>query len=102
MNIECIRYKSHQKHNCLGFADIYIEDFDIEIFGISLMQKDGKRWVNFPSKSYEKDGEKKFLPYFRFRSKENYGKFCEDVKKAIDQKAQEQGPSAFDDSACPF
>lgn len=101
MDIECIRFKSHNKNNCLGFADIYIFDLDMEIFGLSLMQKDGKRWVNFPAKLYEKDGEKKYLSYFRFRDKDNYFKFCESVKKAIDKKALEQEPSAFDED-CPI
>lgn len=92
--IECTNFKSINQGNCIGFADIYIDKWGIEIFGISLYQKEGHRWINFPSKMYEKDGEKKWLPYFRFKDRSVYDQFCTAVKKAIDKKAQEMKESS--------
>lgn len=86
MTIECMNFISYQKGSLLGFADIYVPKMDAEIYGISLYQKDGRRWVNMPSREY-KDKETKETKYssvFRLRKKENYEAFGEAVKKAID------------------
>jgi len=88
--IECVKYTPVNKNTCLGMATIYVQKWDMEIYGISLHQKDGKRWINFPSRMYEKDGQKKYLSYFRFRNADNYKKFCEAVKEAIEKHAATQ------------
>jgi hypothetical protein len=88
--IECIKYTPVNKSTCLGFATIFIEKWGVEIYGIALHQKDGKKWVNFPAKVYEKEGVTKYLPYFRFPIKEHYIAFCEAVKKAIEKHALQQ------------
>lgn len=90
MNIECIKFKPFSKGNLLGFADIFVPKWGIEIYGLTIYEKEGNRWVNFPSKEYEKDGQKKYLPYFRFREDEHYNLFCSMVKKAIEKKMNEQ------------
>lgn len=105
--IECIKYFPINKKTCLGIANIYVEKWDLEMYGITLHQKDGKRWVSFPSKEYEKDGEKKYAPYYRFRDKETYYKFCKAVKEAIEKDAQNHtlkinSGDMIDDSECPF
>jgi hypothetical protein len=83
--IKCIRFKSHVKGALQGFADIYVEKWDLEIFGLTLYMKDGKRWINFPGKEIEKDSETKFYPFFRFKNKNNWIEFVNQVKKAIDE-----------------
>ena len=87
--IKCIKYKSYVKGTLLGFADIFVPKWGVEIYGLTYHQKDGKRWVNFPSREYEKDGEKKHAPYFKFPDNSNYNIFCEKVKEAIEIKIQE-------------
>ena len=49
--IECLKYKPINKGSLLGYADIFVPKMGLEIFGCSLHQKDGRRWVNFPSKN---------------------------------------------------
>lgn len=106
--IECIKFKSHKKGNLLGFADIYIKEWGVEIPGFTLWQKDGKRWVNAPSVRYtDKDGMEKSKPFFYFKNKEHWPLFTEKVQKAIDKwcsdNNQQEDPSdSFDDSECPF
>ena len=71
------------------------------MYSLSLHEKEGKKWVNFPSKSYEKDGKKEWLPYFRFENAEHGKLFTEQVKEAINKKIQ-QNEGEEDESDCSF
>jgi len=95
--IECLRYSPVNKSTCLGVATILVKKWGVEISGISLHQKDGKRWINFPARiveplqgnSYQneeaqEDQKPKYYPYLKFVEKSHKDKFCEVVKKAID------------------
>jgi len=99
MEIECFRYTPINKSSCLGIANIYISDWDLEIYGLTLHQKDGKKWVNFPTRSYEKDGIKKYATYFRFKETEHYTNFCTKAKEAIEKFINEH---PLDDEEIPF
>ncbi len=108
--IECIRFKSHVKGSLQGFADFYVEKWGCELTGCSLYMKDGRRWVNLPSKEYQNEqGETKYAPVIRFRKKEHFEAFVNACKKAIDdycaKQPVEEKPKDqpfFDDSDCPF
>lgn len=85
-----MRFKRLNKGNLQGFADIYVDKWDLELFGLALYMKDGKRWVSFPSREYHtQEGEKKYLNHYRFRDKENYNRFQEGCKAAIDKWCKE-------------
>lgn len=107
--IACERYKSVNKGVLLGFADIYVEKWGVEIKGCSLCMKDGRRWVNLPSRKYVDDEQQeKFAPIVRFKDRNLERAFGEKVKEAIDEWCKkeegadgEQEPE-FDDSECPF
>lgn len=84
--IECIKFKSYQKGTLQGYAEIYVPKWGIELSGFSLHMKDGRRWINFPSKEYKNEkGETKYIAQIRFRQKGLYENFCEQVKEAIDK-----------------
>lgn len=106
MSIECIRYTPVNKGSLVGYADLYVVKWDFEIFGCQLYQKDGKRWVNFPSKEYQdkQTGEKKYSFVNRFRNKNNFEAFTKSAKEAIEKKAAEgqtyQAP--IEDNEVPF
>jgi hypothetical protein len=111
--IECTSFKSFQKGNFQGYANIYVEKWGIEITGCSLFMKDGRRWINLPSKEYvNKEGEKKFQPLFFFREKSHHEVFVNKVKEAIDKwcienpETQQSQDTLFetasDDSDIPF
>lgn len=88
MTIECIKFRKYEKGTLQGFADLFVPKWGVEIYGFSLHEKNGKRWINFPSKEYEKDGEKKHVSYFRFRDAKHYNLFCNMAKDAIEKKIQ--------------
>lgn len=85
--IECIKFKSHESGCLRGFADIFVSDpWGVEIKGIALFMKDGRRWVTMPGNEYtDKEGQTKRAPFLWFRDKERNERFCDGVKKAIDK-----------------
>lgn len=107
MSIECMKYNPVNKGSLVGYADIYVTKWDWEIYGCSLHQKDGKRWVNLPQKEYQdkQTGEKKYAFVNRFRNKNNFEAFQKAVKEAIEKKAAEssyQQPEPEINDELPF
>lgn len=98
MTITCIKYNPYAKGSLLGFADIFVPKWGVEIYGLTFHEKEGKRWINFPSREYEKDGEKKHASYFRFPESSHYNLFCEKVKEAIETKIKETQGENNDES----
>jgi DNA-binding cell septation regulator SpoVG len=93
------------KFSISGSPDFFIND-------MKLFQKNGRRWVGFPDKKYEKDGETKYAPYCGFT--ERCDEFSNKVIKALDaycarghnqspqnaaQQKQDHRPSMEE---CPF
>lgn len=108
-NIECTRFRAHDKGFLKGFASIFVAKWGIEIDGFTLWQKEGKRWINLPSNEYtdKETGEKKYKNLFHFKNKDHFTIFVEAVKAAIDeyiakQEASNDEPSLFDDEGAPF
>lgn len=83
--IECTKFTSFQKNTLLGYADFFIPKMGLEIFGCQLHQKNGRRWVNLPSKEFTTPaGEKAYAPIVRFKEKEHQIRFGDEALKAID------------------
>jgi hypothetical protein len=56
----------------------------IEIRDVTLHEKDGKRWINLPSKPYEKeDGSQGWAYIVKFYEKDLWEKFQAEVLKSI-------------------
>jgi len=86
MEIECVSYKHIGKGVIMGYAHIFIPSWEMDIYNIQLCQKNGKRWINFPSREVtDESGNIKYFPYFRIRNPQHFGIFSEKVKKAIDE-----------------
>ena len=82
--IKCIDYKDINKGSLMGSATLKIIELDLDIKNITLLQKDGKRWVNFPSRTYESKGETKRTYDIWIENPEKRKKFQEVAKAAID------------------
>tara|TARA_R110000868_G_scaffold61144_1_gene185937 strand:- start:163 stop:480 length:318 start_codon:yes stop_codon:yes gene_type:complete len=86
MSIEVIKFTPHRKGALLGFADVYVPKMQLEICGMSVAEKGGKRWVNMPSREYTDDkGEKKYAPIMKFRDKDLNTRFCAICLEAIEK-----------------
>lgn len=94
MSIECMEYRGYVKGSLQGFANLWIPKMGIEIYGCSLHMKDGRRWLNLPSKEYQdSSGEMKYSSVIRFRNKEHYTLFCERAKAAVDEWIRKNAPT---------
>jgi len=85
MTIEILNYKKLEKGSLLGFVDFYVPKMGLEIFGSSIHQKDGRRWLNLPSKEYkDKDtSETKWSSVIRFREREHQNAFSKAVLDSL-------------------
>ena len=89
--IECLKFKYVGKGSLLGFADLFVPAFGLEIYGCSVFQKDGRKWISFPSREtgVDESGKKKYWPHLRFKSRESMDKFSIAALQAIEPKVQE-------------
>jgi len=63
------------KNTLVGAFDLELPS-GLTISGVMLFEKDGKRWINFPSKEWiDKDGSRKYLPLLGFTSPEIRDRF---------------------------
>jgi len=84
--IECTNYRAHTAGALQGFADFYVPKWGLEIKGCSVFMKDGRSWINLPSKEYTKaTGEKGFQPLVTFREKAHMDSFTKHAKEGIDK-----------------
>ncbi len=68
--ITILKFTKYEKNTLLGFFDVKIGKWGMEIRGLSLFQKNDSKWISFPSRSYENDsGEKKYQNYINFPDK---------------------------------
>lgn len=86
MTIKIISFTPYQKNTTLqGFVSVLLTSPGLEIGGIAVHEKDGKRWLQLPAKPYKKpDGKTGWSYLINFREKKNYQRFQKAILKAID------------------
>ena len=83
MLVECIRFHAYERGVMKGFCVLKVDDFIFD--GCSLCEKNGGRWINFPSKeTKEEDGSVRWRAYVRFEEKDKKEQFNKLAIKAID------------------
>ena len=66
--IVCTKFSPHLNGSLIGFADLFIPKWGIEIKGCALCQQNEKRWINLPAKEYkDSEGKKRYSAYVRFQ-----------------------------------
>ena len=105
MNVECKFYRPTQRNGFLqAHLDLYFPEMGVTFKDLSLWEKDGKRWLNMPARSYQdKTGNKKYAPYIVFDDAKYWG-FQEAALKGIATfAAKGQSPSEPSvDDGIPF
>lgn len=94
MTIKILRYKPWQQGPVVGFLDIEIPGWHMQIKGLNIVQKEGKRFFNLPSKEFKNDqGETKYASIVKFTDEEVQRRFSNAIGKAFDEYclAQQQG-----------
>jgi hypothetical protein len=103
MSIECTGYKEINKGTLLGYADIFVTKWGIEIRGCSHHKKGNQEWVSLPSREYTKpDGQKAYAPIVQFKEKNHAGAFGDACKKAIHNRPKSQEQSLQSLGEFPF
>lgn len=83
--MEILNYRAHSSGALAGFFDLKIDKWGgFIIRKMKLFNKNGRRWVSFPSEKYEKDGETKYAPYNLFEDQAIMEKFSKEVVRILD------------------
>ena len=95
--MKIIRYKPIQKGCVLGSFDLMIEKWgDFIIRDLTLFQKNGQRWITFPSRQYEKEEKTNYYSYNLFKDPKTFNLFQEEVKKSLDRYFENSGDRLID------
>lgn len=101
MGIKVIEFRGHTKGTLLGFMTISTPS-GYEIKDLSLHAKNGKRRINFPSKTFTgEDGKTVYVPLIKIPDADRMARFQAEVSKAIDLFRPPEKKEAQDDSV-PF
>jgi hypothetical protein len=88
--IVCTSYKSVDKGTLQALINVFVPKWGLEIFGVQICMKNGHKWINFPSRMSEENGEKKYFPHLRFKEKTHMEAFTKKVLEAVDKYCMAQ------------
>ena len=83
--MEILDYKPVNKGSLIAEICIKIPKWELIINKLSVFKKGDSRWINFPSLSFQVEGETKYYPLLKFANTELYKRFSESVLKALDE-----------------
>lgn len=83
--IECIKFVPYEKNYLIGFAELFIPKWQVEIKSCGVYEKNGSRWVSLPNKEVIIDGKEQFAPIIKFRDFELAKKFGQLALEAVDE-----------------
>jgi hypothetical protein len=84
LEIICEKFKPFQKNSLKGFADLILPAVGLRLVECGYFEGDsGSLWVGFPSRCYEKGGEKKWARMVDSVDKQSYGRFQRSAVAAI-------------------
>jgi hypothetical protein len=83
--IEIVSFKPFVKNTLQGFATVRLTNIGLEIRDATLHQKNGKRWIQFPSKAYEKNGKTLWSAIVDFYDRTRGDQFQRTALDALDQ-----------------
>lgn len=93
MTIQITRFHKFEKGTLYGFLDIAVPLWGtmLNIKGCKVFNKDGKQWVNMPSREYQDDkGETKYQAIIGIDDEAVYKKFIAGVTTAWNEYCQSQ------------
>lgn len=88
--VTCAAWKPVERNSLRGFADLYFTKMRMTISDVMLHEKDGKKWVSFPSMPMmDKDGSSMKDSAGKVRYKKPVISFDDDVKDRLRDAAVE-------------
>jgi hypothetical protein len=95
MALEIISFKPFVKNTLQGFATVRMSNIGLEIRDVCLHQKDGKRWLQLPSKAYKKNGKTAWSYILDFYDKTRGEQFQKSALEALDRFIAGGGADGF-------
>jgi hypothetical protein len=92
-SIECRNYKPFTKNTLVAFVTLMVSPPGLTVNDICLHEKNGRRWLSFPAKSYPKDGATEWWPVVVIEDKEVLKQFQSAWLEAIDRFLLQGGES---------
>jgi len=83
--IEVLAYKAIKKGGQQGIVNLKITKFCLVLNECKVFKKDKRRFIGLPTKTYEKDGVKKYSPLVLFDDREMGERFNRQALEAIDE-----------------
>ena len=96
--IEVSNINPIHKNSLLATCTIYIKPWHLYIHEVGIFESGARRWVNLPSRKWEKDGETKFIPLMAFDSDGVTKRFRDQIMSAVD-KFLESNPTCQPEDA---
>lgn len=85
MAVEVTSFKPYSKNTLRGFLAFRLTNIGLEIRDATLHEKGGKRWIQLPSKPYEKDGKTLWTAIVDFYDKSRADQFQKAALEALDR-----------------
>ena len=83
--IEISNFKKFQKNTLQGFFDVKLTNIGLEVRGCCLHEKEENRWIQLPSKPYEKeDGSRGWQYILDFYQKDKRESFQKEVLNELE------------------
>jgi hypothetical protein len=105
MGIEIKSFRKFEKNTLKGFLTVLLQPSGLEIRDLTLHEKNGKRWVNMPSRPYEDDeGETRYSYIIFFPDKKRAEQFQQATLKALKeyQQPNPEPKTVLDEDGFPF
>lgn len=94
MKIE--NYKEIRKGSILASFNLTLPKMsNLTIYGLTLFDSNGKRWVSMPSRSYDdpESGKKKYFAYVKFPDKDINDRFNKQILETVEEHIRTLSPS---------
>lgn len=81
--MQVAQWRPYQKGTLRGFFELHL-DSGLTIRGMTCHSKNGKRWVSFPSKPYDDNGEMKYWSILHIPEDARWKRFQKLALEALD------------------
>jgi len=82
--VKILSFRKFEKNTLRGFLEVELPS-GMCIRDLTLHEKNGSRWIGYPSKPYEKDGKQSWVNQIWFEDKEIHKKFQDQILSAFDR-----------------
>lgn len=103
--MKCTKFTEKVSGTLLGYADITVPKWGVELLGCTVHTKGNQTWVNLPQRKYDGDGEEKWAPVMKFIEKDHATAFSKKALELVDEWKRHNGDQLtqiIQNSGVPF